>query len=218
MCQSHFRAAGIFAWLFAVLMLAPGALPARAAPAPVQFVILGDSLAAGYLLTQDAAFPTVLERALRDAGLSVEVTNAGVSGDTSRGGLERLDWAVPEGTHAVLVELGANDMLRGTDPAITKQALDQIVTRLKARGVKVMLAGMVASPSLGREFGERFDAIYPALSKLHDVPLYPFFLEGVAGQAALNLDDGIHPNRRGVEVIVRSILPSIKAFLSTAAR
>ena len=188
-------------------------LPVQAA-GPVQMVVLGDSLSAGYLLAQDAAFPAVLEKALRAEGLQVEVANAGVSGDTSRGGLERLDWAVPEGTQAVLVELGANDMLRGIDPARTQESLDTIITRLKARGIKVMLAGMLASPSLGKDYGERFNAIYPALAKKHEIPLYPFFLAGVAGDPALNLDDGMHPNRRGVETIVRSILPAIKSFLS----
>jgi acyl-CoA thioesterase-1 len=177
-------------------------------------VVLGDSLSAGYQLPQDAAFPSVLERALKAEGLSVEIANAGVSGDTSRGGLERLDWAVPEGTQAVLVELGANDMLRGIDPAQTKNALDQIITRLKARGIRVFLAGMLASPSLGKEYGERFNAIYPELAKKHGIPLYPFFLAGLAGDRALNLDDGMHPNRKGVETIVQSILPSVKTFLS----
>jgi acyl-CoA thioesterase-1 len=199
--------------LFAALALCAFSLPASAA-GPIQMVVLGDSLSAGYLLPQDAAFPSVLERALKAEGLSIEIANAGVSGDTSRGGLERLDWAVPEGTQAVLVELGANDMLRGIDPAQTKNALDQIITRLKARGIRVFLAGMLASPSLGKEYGERFNAIYPELAKKHGIPLYPFFLAGIAGDRALNLDDGMHPNRKGVETIVQSILPSVKTFLS----
>ena len=199
--------------LFAVLVFCVFSVPASAA-GPIQMVVLGDSLSAGYQLPQDAAFPSVLERALKAEGLSVEIANAGVSGDTSRGGLERLDWAVPEGTQAVLVELGANDMLRGIDPAQTKNALDQIITRLKARGIRVFLAGMLASPSLGKEYGERFNAIYPELAKKHGIPLYPFFLAGIAGDRALNLDDGMHPNRKGVETIVQSILPSVKTFLS----
>jgi acyl-CoA thioesterase-1 len=200
-------------FLFAALALFVFSATASAA-GPIQMVVLGDSLSAGYLLPQDAAFPSVLERALKAEGLSVEIANAGVSGDTSRGGLERLDWAVPEGTQAVLVELGANDMLRGIDPAQTKNALDQIITRLKARGIRVFLAGMLASPSLGKEYGERFNAIYPELAKKHAIPLYPFFLAGIAGDRALNLDDGMHPNRKGVETIVQSILPSVKLFLS----
>ena len=200
-------------FLFAALALCVFSATASAA-GPIHMVVLGDSLSAGYLLPQDAAFPSVLERALKAEGLSVEIANAGVSGDTSRGGLERLDWAVPEGTQAVLVELGANDMLRGIDPVQTKNALDQIITRLKARGIRVFLAGMLASPSLGKEYGERFNAIYPELAKKHAIPLYPFFLAGIAGDRALNLDDGMHPNRKGVETIVQSILPSVKLFLS----
>jgi acyl-CoA thioesterase I len=188
--------------------------PPLAAAAPIQMVVLGDSLSAGYLLPQDAAFPAVLERALRAQGIAVEITNAGVSGDTSRGGLERLDWAVPDGTQAVLLELGANDMLRGIDPERTKEALDAIIMRLKSRGARVFLAGMMASPSLGKEYGERFNAIYPDLAKKHGIPLYPFFLAGVAGDRNLNLDDGMHPNRKGVETIVQSILPSVKSFLA----
>lgn len=199
--------------VFAALAMLGFGFPALAAP-PIQMVVLGDSLSAGYLLPQDAAFPAALERALRAQGIAVEISNAGVSGDTSRGGLERLDWAVSEGTQAVLLELGANDMLRGIDPTQTKDALDKIITRLKARGVRVMLAGMLASPSLGKEYGERFNAIYPDLAKKHGIPLYPFFLAGVAGDRALNLDDGMHPNRKGVEAIVQSILPSVKSFLS----
>lgn len=199
--------------LFAAMALCAFSVSASAA-GPIQMVVLGDSLSAGYQLPQDAAFPAVLERALKAEGLSVEIANAGVSGDTSRGGLERLDWAVPDGTQAVLVELGANDMLRGIDPAQTKNALDQIITRLKARGVRVFLAGMLASPSLGKEYGERFNAIYPELAQKHAIPLYPFFLAGIAGDRALNLDDGMHPNRKGVETIVQSILPSVKTFLS----
>jgi acyl-CoA thioesterase-1 len=149
--------------------------------------------------------------------MNVEIANAGVSGDTARGGLERLDWAVPEGTQAVIVELGANDMLRGTDPAQTRDALDKIITRLQARGIKVMIAGMRATPSLGRDFGDKFDAIYPALAKQHGVPLYPFFLQGIAGDPALNLQDGMHPNRKGVETVVQEILPAVKSFLAGVA-
>lgn len=198
------------------LTLLLGALasrPALAASEPVQVVVLGDSLSAGYLLPQDAAFPAALEKALRAQGLNVEITNAGVSGDTARGGLERLDWAVPDGTQAVILELGANDMLRGLDPARTQDSLDQIVTRLKARNIQVFLAGMLASPSLGREYGEKFNAIYPSLAAKHGLPLYPFFLDGVTGNRAFVLEDGLHPNRAGVEHMARSILPAVRAFL-----
>ena len=199
--------------LFSALAMLAFAAPAVAA-SPIQMVVLGDSLSAGYLLPQDAAFPAVLERALQAQGLSVDVANAGVSGDTSRGGLERLDWAVPEGTQVVLLELGANDMLRGIDPARTREALETIITRLKARGVRILLAGMLATPSLGKDYGDRFNAIYPELAKKHDIPLYPFFLSGIAGDRALNLDDGMHPNRKGVEAIVQAILPAVKNVLS----
>ena len=199
--------------LFAALVMLGYAAPV-AAGSPIQMVVLGDSLSAGYLLPQEAAFPAVLERALRAQGFSVDVANAGVSGDTSRGGLERLDWAVPDGTQAVLLELGANDMLRGIDPARTREALDTIISRLKARGVRVLLAGMLATPSLGKDYGDRFNAIYPELAKTHDIPLYPFFLAGVTGDRTLNLDDGMHPNRKGVETIVQAILPTVKSFLS----
>ena len=192
-----------------------GAQSPRAADGPLQVVVLGDSLSAGYLLPQDAAFPVVLEKALRAEGLDVDVSNAGVSGDTARGGLERLDWAVPEGTQAVILELGANDMLRGFDPAQTKETLDQIITRLKARGVRVFLAGMLAAPSLGREYGEKFNALYPELAAKHQVPFYPFFLDGVTGNASLIVGDGMHPNRMGVELMVRRILPAVTAFLKS---
>ncbi|MDO9439275.1 MAG: arylesterase [Beijerinckiaceae bacterium] len=208
----------VIAALLAVACLPSSISSVAAQPAPpLQVVVLGDSLSAGYQLPQESAFPTLLERALRADGLNVDVANAGVSGDTARNGLERLDWAVPDGTHAVIVELGANDMLRGADPEVTKDSLDKIISRLKLRGVKVMLAGMVASPSLGREYGDRFNAIYPDLARKHDVPLYPFFLEGVAGNRTLNLEDGMHPNRRGVEMIVRSIFPTVREFLNGVA-
>ena len=211
--MSHCIKSVALALAMVTFSLAVSARPAVAAE-PIQMVVLGDSLTAGYQLPQDAAFPALLEKALRADGINVEIANAGVSGDTSRGGLERLDWAVPEGTQAVIVELGANDMLRGTDPSQTKDALDKIITRLQARGIKVMLAGMLASPSMGRDYGDRFNAIYPELAKAHDVPLYRFFLEGVTGVPGLTLEDGMHPNRKGVETIVRSIAPAVKDFLA----
>jgi acyl-CoA thioesterase-1 len=213
--------------IFSAFVIAAVALvsPAQWAPGvsaqerakPLQVVVLGDSLSAGYQLPQESAFPALLERALRADGVDVHITNAGVSGDTARGGLERLDWAVPDGTDAVIVELGANDMLRGSDPEQTKDSLDKIIVRLKERGIKVLLAGMKASPSLGREYGEKFNAIYPDLARRHSVPLYPFFLEGIAGNRAFNIEDGMHPNRRGVEMIVRSIYPTVREFLTGTA-
>ncbi|WP_336485470.1 arylesterase [Methylobacterium nigriterrae] len=200
--------------LFAALSLVGS--PARTAPAErsLNLVALGDSLTAGYRLPADAAFPAVLERALKERGHAVTVANAGVSGDTATGGLDRLEWSVPDGTDGVIVELGANDMLRGTDPAVTRRALDSIVSRLKARGIPVMLAGMRASSNLGPDYSARFDAIYPGLSEHYGLVLYPFFLNGIAGDRAFSLDDGIHPNAKGVEAIVAGILPSVETFLN----
>ncbi len=187
---------------------------ALAASKPVQIVCLGDSLTAGYLLPPDAAFPVVLETALKAQGLSVAVSNAGVSGDTSSGGLERLDWAVPEGTDLVIVELGANDMLRGLDPKIPAQALDTIITRLKARNIRVLLAGMVSASNYGADYQARFDAIYPALSARYHLPLYPFFLKGVSGVPGMTLPDGLHPTRAGVERMVQGILPVVRDMIA----
>jgi acyl-CoA thioesterase I len=192
-----------------------GAVAARTAPArALRIVALGDSLTAGFGLPQSAAFPTVLERALKARGHKVEIVNAGVSGDTASGGLERLDWSVPDGTDGVILALGANDMLRGVDPGVTKRALEGIVTRLKARGIAVMLAGMYASRNLGPDYVARFDAIYRDIAARHGLLLYPFFLEGVAGERSLNLADGIHPSTQGVETIVRRIVPTVEAFLA----
>ncbi|MHB2165497.1 arylesterase [Alsobacter sp. R-9] len=185
------------------------------AATPIRLVVLGDSLSAGYQLPQGAAFPEQLQAALRARGRAVEITNAGVSGDTASQGLDRLDWSVPEGTQAVIVELGANDALRGVDPAVTRKALSTIVETLKSRGIAVMLAGMLAPRNMGADYAAAFDRIYLDLAKQYGVPLYPFFLDGVAGVAKLNLRDGIHPTAEGVGVIVERILPSVEAFLST---
>ena len=189
---------------------------ASAAPGrPLRIVALGDSLTAGYGLPQPAAFPTVLQAALSAKGESVEIANAGVSGDTSSGGLARLDWSVPDGTDGVIVELGANDMLRGVDPAVTRKALDTIVSRLKARGIPVMLAGMRAAPNLGPAYVRSFETIFPDLAGRYDLVLYPFFLDGVAGELpSLALPDGLHPSASGVRVIVDRILPTVETFLA----
>ena len=144
--------------------------------------------------------------------------NAGVSGDTTSGGRDRLDWSVPEGTDAVILELGANDALRGIDPKVTRAALTDILTRLQARKIAVLLCGMVAPPNYGADYSARFNAIYPDLAKTFAVPLYPFFLEGVATDAKLNQADGLHPTAEGIDVIVRNILPTVEAFLSTLLR
>src|ERR1019366_2448112 len=187
--------------------------PAVAGTRPLKLVVLGDSLSAGLGLSGAAAFPERLQKSLRSNGIAVDIINAGVSGDTSSGGCDRLDWSVPEGTDGVIVELGANDALRGTDPAITRSALSDIVARLKARRIAVLLCGMVAPPNYGSDYSARFNAIYPDLAKSFGVPLYPFFLEGVAADARLNQADGLHPTAEGVDVIVKNILPSVEAFL-----
>ncbi|HEV7324731.1 MAG TPA: arylesterase [Bosea sp. (in: a-proteobacteria)] len=182
---------------------------------PLKLVAFGDSLTAGYNLPASAAFPTVLEKMLRDKGISVEIANAGVSGDTSQGGLERVDWSVPDGTDGVILELGANDALRGVDPALTETSLDAIVTGLKARGIPVLLAGMYAPRSNGPDYVARFDAIYPKLAEKHGLILYPFFLDGIAGDRVLNQPDMLHPKAEGVRVIAQRILPTVERFLAS---
>jgi acyl-CoA thioesterase-1 len=186
----------------------------------LRIVAFGDSLSAGYMLPASASFPGQLEAALRAKGRDVTVVNAGVSGDTASDGLARLDWSVPTGADLVIVEFGANDMFRGLDPAVTRRALDEIITKLQARGAFVLLAGMRSVSNLGDSYRGEFEAIYPELAKAHQVPLYPFFLEGIAEQTAFNLADGIHPNRSGVAKIVAGILPSVEATLDqiSAAR
>jgi acyl-CoA thioesterase-1 len=201
--------------MVAMMTLVPGlavATPAGEA-GPVKLVVLGDSLSAGLGLPGQAAFPARLQKALNDSGLNVEITNAGVSGDTASGGRDRLDWSVPQGTQAVIVELGANDALRGIDPKLTRDALADIVSRLKARGVAVMLCGMLAPPNYGSDYAARFNVIYPDIAKKFGVPLYPFFLDGVAADAKLNQADGIHPTPAGVDIIVANMLPTVEAFL-----
>jgi len=187
-----------------------------AAPAkPIKMVVLGDSLSAGLGLSGPAAFPIRLQKSLETKGIKVDMINAGVSGDTASGGRDRLDWSIPEGTQAVIIELGANDALRGTNPNVTRSALSDILTRLKARKIAVLLCGMVAPPNYGEDYAARFNAIYPELAKSFGVPLYPFFLDGVASDAKLNQPDGIHPTAEGVDVIVKNILPMVEAFLGT---
>jgi acyl-CoA thioesterase-1 len=187
--------------------------PAAGAGKPIKMVVLGDSLSAGLGLSVSAAFPARLKESLKIKGIDVDMINAGVSGDTSSGGRDRLDWSVPEGTDAVILELGANDALRGTDPKVTRAALTDILARLKARKVAVLLCGMLAPPNYGSDYSARFNAIYPDLAKSFGVPLYPFFLEGVAADAKLNQADGLHPTAEGVDVIVKNILPTVEAFL-----
>ena len=187
---------------------------ARAADRPVRIVALGDSLTAGYGLPNDAAFPTKLQAALKAKGVDAAVANAGVSGDTASGALDRLGWSVPDGTDAVIVELGANDALRGLDPKLTDKALDAILTKLDARHIPVLLAGMKAPPNMGADYVKTFDAIYPALAARHAVIFYPFFLDGVAADAKLNQGDGMHPTAACVDIIVARILPSVERLVA----
>lgn len=189
------------------------ALPANAAP--LRLVALGDSLTAGYGLPASQAFPARLEAALKAGGHDVVIENAGVSGDTTSAGLARLDWSVPDGTSGVILELGANDMLRGLDPAIAEKSLDAILARLRQRGIPVLLIGMQAAPNLGAAYKQSFDAIYPRLAEKYGVKFYPFLLDGVAGHPNLNQPDGLHPTAAGVDVIVARILPAVEGFLAT---
>jgi acyl-CoA thioesterase-1 len=189
-----------------------------AAAQPLKLAVLGDSLTAGHGLPADAAFPARLQKALHDKGIEVEITNAGVSGDTASDGRDRLDWSIPAGTEAVIVELGANDALRGLDPAVTRAALEDIIKRLRARGVAVMLCGMYAPRNLGPDYVAKFDPIYPELARAYGLPLYPFFLDGVAGNAKLMQSDGLHPSAQGVDVIVARILPAVEAFVGATAQ
>lgn len=180
---------------------------------PFVLLALGDSLVAGFGLPDQDGFTSVLERELQEAGYDVTVINAGVSGDTTAGGVARLDWALADDPDAVLVELGANDMLRGLDPVAARANLDAILARLQQDDIPTLLAGMLASPNWGSEYQAAFDGMYPDLAALYDVPLYPFFLDGVAADADLNQPDGIHPNRDGVEVIVGNMLPYVISLI-----
>lgn len=200
-------------WLAACL----GAAQADEQAAPVRIVAFGDSLTAGYMLKPSEAFPVQLAQALKAKGIAAEIANAGVSGDTTAAGLQRLDWSVPEGTEAVILELGANDALRGIDPAETRANLDAILARLRARNIEVLLAGMAAPKNWGRDYEARFAAIYPELAEKHRALLYPFFLDGVALDAKLNLQDGLHPTAKGVGVIVAGILPQVEALIARVA-
>ncbi|MBR0851162.1 arylesterase [Bradyrhizobium diazoefficiens] len=204
--------------MFALMTAAqPAWAEGKPAGKPIRLVVLGDSLSAGLGLPGQEAFPIKLQKALKTKGIEVDMTNAGVSGDTSSGGRDRLDWSVPDGTDGVIVELGANDALRGIDPGLTRAALTDIVQRLSARKIAVMLCGMVAPPNYGADYAARFNSIYPDLAKQFGVPLYPFFLEGVAADARLNQADGIHPTAAGVDIIVGNIMPTVEAFLGTIA-
>nr|WP_245515089.1 arylesterase [Jiella endophytica] len=204
-------------WLFVAAVGPVAAQPAAGDGKPIEIVAFGDSLTQGYGVEPGKAFPEQLEAALRKDGLNVAVDNAGVSGDTTTGGLSRLDWSVPQTADLVIVELGANDALRGISPDITRNNLDEILKRLTDRGQTVILAGMLAPPNMGEDYASKFDAIYPDLAKKYPVTLYPFFLEGVAADPELNQADGMHPTAKGVAKIVAAMKPVIETALGLKA-
>ena len=195
--------------LFALALLAAGSAGAE----PLRILAFGDSLTAGFGLGPGEGFVPQLERALAGEGFAAKVIDAGVSGDTTAGGLARLDWALGDRPDLVILELGANDMLRGVDPAVTRANLDAMLAKLRASGTRVLLAGMRAAPNLGAEFGAEFEAIYAELAAKYEVPLYPFFLEGVATEPSLNQPDGLHPTFQGIKRIVTGITPNVKQAL-----
>ena len=212
------RFQSLLAFVTIGLGLALGA-PARAQETAPQVVAFGDSLSAGYGVGPGESFPDQLQAALNGAGHAARVVNAGVSGDTTTGGLARLDWSVPTDAKVVIVELGANDALRGVSPDVTRANLDAILTKLKARpNTQVLLAGMISPPNMGPDYAAKFNPIYGELAAKHGVPLYPFFLEGVAGNGRLNQADYMHPNAEGVAVIVKGILPQVIEALQTSGR
>ena len=187
---------------------------AQAAKRRFKIVAFGDSLTAGYNLPASAAFPAQLEKALKERGFDVEMINAGVSGDTTTSAMARLDWSIPDGVDGVIMELGANDALRGVDPGLTESNFRIMLQRLQDRGIPVLLAGMMAPRNMGENYVKLFDGMYRPLAAQFNAVYYPFFLQGVAGDPKLNLPDGIHPNAEGVAVIVKNILPTVEYFLS----
>ncbi len=200
--------------LVCTALFGPLGLSGAAAADPVRLLVLGDSLAAGYGLPAEDGFTAQLQQVLQDSGHDVVVQNGGVSGDTTAGGWARLEWALMDGADAVIVELGANDMLRGIDPGSARSNLSAILSTLHDRGIPTLVAGMRAPQNLGATYVTAFEGMYSDLAEQYDALLYPFFLEGVAGEAWLNQDDGIHPNRTGVRHIVEAILPSVLKLLA----
>lgn len=208
-CRITAAAAGLLITLAVIFTLAQ---PAGAGQS-VKLLAFGDSLVHGYGLSQGQTFPEQLEAALRARGYAVEVINGGNSGDTTAAGRARLDWALADRPDIVLLELGGNDMLRGIDPSETRRNLDDILTRLKDEGLAVLFTGMRAPPNMGRDYVEAYDRLFPTLAEKHEVAFYPFFLDGVAMDQGLNLPDGMHPNARGVAVIVERILPALEPLI-----
>ena len=199
---------------FAVILLATLAGPRFASAEPLQLVGFGDSLMSGYQLPQEDALPAQLQRQLVAKGHEVVITNAGVSGDTTSGGLSRVDWSVPDGTDGVILELGANDALRGIAPEQTEKNLDQIIMRLKERNIPIFFVGMLAPPNMGDDYARKFNAIYPRLAERYDLPLYPFVLDGVITERSLLLDDGMHPNPEGLKLMAERMLPLAESWVA----
>ena len=197
-----------FAAFFAILATVP------ASTEPYRIVGFGDSLMAGFGLGPGEGFPEKLQAALQKKGHDVVIANAGVSGDTTSGGSSRLDWSVPDNTQLVILELGANDMLRGIAPEVTEKNLDAMIARLKHRGMAVLLVGMVAAPNLGPDYADAFNGIFPRLAEKHNVAFYPFFLDGVAADRTLLLEDGMHPNTAGIDRMVERVLPSVEKLIA----
>ncbi|MDM9621385.1 arylesterase [Rhizobium sp. AC44/96] len=206
-----FKAAGLHIAVIVASLLFCVAADAKT----IRLVGFGDSLMAGYQLPPGDGFPEKLQAALKAKGIDVEIANAGVSGDTTTGGLARIDWSVPDGTDGVILELGANDALRGIPPEQSEKNLDEMIARLKGRGIAVLLAGMMAPPNMGGDYAARFNPIYQKLSQKHGVALYPFFLDGIVLDAGLKLEDGMHPNSKGVDVMVEKMEPAITQFIGT---
>ncbi|MBO3762512.1 arylesterase [Ciceribacter sp. L1K23] len=207
-----FKASALQIGVIAFCLLS-GLLPAKSQDRVVKLVGLGDSLMAGYQLSPDESLTAQLQKSLREKGLNVEIANAAVSGDTTSGGLSRVDWSVPDGTDGVILELGANDALRGLSPAETKANLTAIIERLQERGMSVFLVGMLAPPNMGSQYGEAFNAIYPELASTFGLPLYPFVLDGVVTKPELQLEDGMHPNADGVAVMTQRMMPLVETFV-----
>jgi acyl-CoA thioesterase I len=207
----------INSFLKGAIVALPLLLASEANAAACRIAVLGDSLTAAYGLDVADGFPVRLEQGLRAQGYDCAVLDAGVSGDTTAGGLARLDWMLADEPSHVIVELGGNDGLRALPPEQMAQNLDGIITRLKDEDIPVLLTGMLAPPNLGRDYGDAFAAVFPEVAEQHDVPLYPFFLEGVAGDELLNQGDGIHPTAEGIAIIVESILPTVTKWLDATS-
>ena len=221
--RRRLRRYGVASWVFNAMpspaLVAAGlCLIISGTPAAARIPVIldfGDSLTAGYGLAPEQAFPQRLEAALRRQGIEVRILNGGVSGDTTAGGLARLGWALADKPDFVILELGANDALRGIDPAAVRDNLDKMILKIQATGAKVLLVGMLAPPNWGAEYKTAFDRIFPELAKVHDVPLYPFFLEGVAMKPEFNQPDGLHPNERGVAVLVDRLAPVVARLVAS---